>query len=185
MSLTRDLIRPARRQVLNQVWGRGDRARSGRARPERPFGPRRQPPLAHEARHPVFAAPDARGAQGPRHPRAAIAAFVRLKDFPNALPQNPIGLGTLTHFVFLPLVVAAAAHLQGLTAVLDAEFHRKLLDHRIPGFGSSPTMLIAFFRMARCCSRYCTCLRKARFSRSISAALMVRPSTWIGAACAT
>jgi hypothetical protein len=48
--------------------------------------------LAHEPRHPVFPAADARLSKGLGDPRAAVALLVLIKDFHNALQQGRIGL---------------------------------------------------------------------------------------------
>jgi hypothetical protein len=43
------------------------------------------------------------------------------------------------------LIIPTAGNPKGFATFLDSIFHRKSPNHRIPGFGSSPTMLIAFF----------------------------------------
>src|SRR5258708_25561321 len=177
-----DLIDSSRLQILYQI-GCSALSRHGRARSKRFLASCRQFIFAHQPCYAILSTFDPILAQCLPHSWTAVTAFIGLKDFLYLLHQFGLLSLPLTWLCLLPLIVPTAGYPQRFATFLDSIFHRKSPNHRIPGFGSSPTMLIAFFKISRWRLRYSFSFCSCRIFSNISSPLSCFPSSSPGFNC--
>src|SRR6516225_4843908 len=82
-----------------------------------------------------------------------------------------------------PLVITTTRHAQRHTTLLNRKLNRQFFDHRIPLCGSSPSMLIAFFKISRWRLRYSISFCCCRIFSTICSGLSCSPSSCPGFNC--
>src|SRR6202043_220451 len=174
-----DLVDSTGLQILYQI-GHSAISRHCRARSEGLLATRRQFIFTHQPRYSILSAVDPILAKRLAHPGTAVTPFIGCKDSPYLLHQ--FGLLSLpqSRFGFGPLIIPTAGNPKGFATFLDRIFHRSSPNPPIPGFGSSPTILIAFFKISRCRLRYSTSLCNCRIVCAICSGLCCCPSICTG-----
>src|SRR6202007_3111395 len=135
------------------------------------------------SRHPILPAhhpllPELLG-----NPRATVASFVLMIDTLDFLRQLGVGLGPYGLPCFRPLVITTTRNTQGHATLLNRKLNRQFFNHRIPLCGSSPSMLIAFFKISRWRLRYSISPCCWRIFSNISSGLICSPSSCAGFRC--
>src|SRR3981189_3420282 len=143
-----DLVDSTGLQILYQI-GHSAISRHCRARSEGLLATRRQFIFTHQPRYSILSALDPILAKRLAHPGTAVTPFIGCKDSPYLLHQFGLLSIPQSRFGFLPLIIPTAANPKGLATFLGRIFHPSTPQPRIPGFGSSPSMSLAFFKITR------------------------------------